>query len=203
MTVTINGSGTITGVSTMDTTVVNQVLTTPTVTSTMGVGNATHAASGAGITFPATQSSSTNANTLDDYEEGTWTPAVNGSSTPGSATYSFQLGRYTKIGRLVTVTFDLITSSSVTGGSGFAVIAGLPFSIVASGGGYLDGGAGTMGYFATLGGANYSMTLYGDNGNNSFLPVYGTGGSSITYLPLSSVVNGSRLSGIFTYTAAT
>jgi len=47
----------------------------------LGVGNATPSTSGAGITFPATQSASTDANTLDDYEEGTWTPVVVGSST--------------------------------------------------------------------------------------------------------------------------
>lgn len=38
--------------------------------STISVGAATPSTSGAGITFPATQSASTNANTLDDYEEG-------------------------------------------------------------------------------------------------------------------------------------
>jgi hypothetical protein len=48
--------------------------TTGQVGTTLGVGNATPSASGAGITFPATQSASTDANTLDDYEEGTWTP---------------------------------------------------------------------------------------------------------------------------------
>ena len=45
--------------------------------ATISVGGATPSASGAGITFPATQSASTDANTLDDYEEGTWTPTVN------------------------------------------------------------------------------------------------------------------------------
>jgi hypothetical protein len=39
----------------------------------IGIGGATPTASGTGITFPATASASTNANTLDDYEEGTWT----------------------------------------------------------------------------------------------------------------------------------
>jgi len=57
---------------------------------------------GTGITFPATQSASTNANTLDDYEEGTWTPNVGGTST-----YSYQLGKYTKIGNLVTIMADM------------------------------------------------------------------------------------------------
>jgi hypothetical protein len=44
--------------------------------TTIGVGDATPSASGSGISFPATQSASTNANTLDDYEEGTWTPTI-------------------------------------------------------------------------------------------------------------------------------
>ena len=43
-------------------------LTTPSFATTIGVGGATAAASGAGITFPASQSASSNANTLDDYE---------------------------------------------------------------------------------------------------------------------------------------
>jgi hypothetical protein len=49
----------------------------------MGVGGATPSASGAGITFPADQSilgASTNANTLDDYEEGTWTGTLTGGT---------------------------------------------------------------------------------------------------------------------------
>jgi hypothetical protein len=54
---------------------------TVTATTTMGVGAATPAASGAGITFPAAQSASSDANTLDDYEEGTWTPNVGGTAT--------------------------------------------------------------------------------------------------------------------------
>jgi hypothetical protein len=44
--------------------------------TTIGVGGATPSASGSGISFPATQSASSDANTLDDYEEGTWTPTT-------------------------------------------------------------------------------------------------------------------------------
>ena len=78
--------------------------TTPSFTTTIGVGAATPSASGSGITFPATQSASTNANTLDDYEEGTFTGALV-CSTSGTITLnaSFNTGAYTKIGRLVTV----------------------------------------------------------------------------------------------------
>ena len=56
---------------------------------------------GTGITFPATQSASSDANTLDDYEEGTFTPLALGSTTGGTASYTVQIGRYTKIGNRV------------------------------------------------------------------------------------------------------
>ena len=56
-----------------------------TASTTIGVGGATPSTSGSGITFPATASASSNANTLDDYEEGTWTPTLG-----GTATYNFQ-----------------------------------------------------------------------------------------------------------------
>jgi hypothetical protein len=76
---------------------------------------------GIGITFPATQSASSDANTLDDYEEGSWTPSVG-----GNATYSTQIGTYTKIGNLVFIRGEM---SITTRGTGSAQsIGGLPFS---------------------------------------------------------------------------
>ena len=75
-------------------------LTTPSFTTTIGVGAATASASGAGVTFPATINASSNANTLDDYEEGTWTGAFSpGANITGTPTLSE--GRYTKIGNNV------------------------------------------------------------------------------------------------------
>ena len=75
-----------------------------------------------GITFPATQVAKSDANTLDDYEEGTWTPAL-GS---GVTTYSTRNGVYTKIGRQVTVFFDIaVTTTTATGNM---EIIGLPFA---------------------------------------------------------------------------
>jgi hypothetical protein len=94
--------------------------------TTIGVGNATPAASGSGISFPATASASSDANTLDDYEEGTWTPAFTGTSTAGSGSYSFQAGSYTKVGRLVTIYGGMQFSSGT--GTGNLQISGLPFS---------------------------------------------------------------------------
>jgi hypothetical protein len=97
-------------------------LTTPIVSTTMGVGGATPSGSGSGITFPAAQSASTDGNTLDDYEEGTWTPNVGGNTT-----YSSQVGTYVKIGRLVFANFQFAISSLGTGGS-ISQINGLPFA---------------------------------------------------------------------------
>jgi len=95
--------------------------------STIGVGNTTPAASGAGITFPATASASSDANTLDDYEEGTFTPSQGAGLTVVGTFSSF--GSYIKIGRMVTVMGRLIGSTSVSFASGNAIICGgLPFS---------------------------------------------------------------------------
>jgi len=80
-----------------------------------------------GITFPATQVASSDANTLDDYEEGTFTPSVGGTSTAGSATYARRLGRYTKVGNLVTVQIYLSWSGGT--GTGDLAFSGLPFTI--------------------------------------------------------------------------
>jgi len=103
--------------------------TTPSFTTTIGVGGATASASGSGVSFPATQSASTDANTLDDYEEGSWTPVIIGLATAGTQTYSRQNGRYTKIGDTVIAWFD-ITMTALDGASaGNSAIGGLPFTV--------------------------------------------------------------------------
>jgi hypothetical protein len=66
-------------------------------------------------------------NTLDDYEEGTWTPDVIAAGGGLTISYSSRHGRYTKIGRVVYCEFDL-TISSESGGSGNVQITGLPFT---------------------------------------------------------------------------
>jgi hypothetical protein len=98
--------------------------------NTIGVGNATPSTSGAGITFPATQSASSNANTLDDYEEGTWTPVFN--SITGSPT---GIARYVKVGRQVTLTFEQSGGTFTCTGS-VGNITGIPFAGI--------GGSGTI-----------------------------------------------------------
>lgn len=97
----------------------------PTFTTTIGVGGATASASGSGISFPATQSASSDANTLDDYEEGTWTPVV--TSQSGSITSYTANGTYTKIGRTVTIYSNIQVTNTGTA-SGQLFISGVPFS---------------------------------------------------------------------------
>jgi hypothetical protein len=100
--------------------------------TTMGVGGATPAASGSGITFPATQSASTDANTLDDYEEGTFTPSFGASTTNPTISYTGDTqGKYTKIGNVVYVNLR-IAINSYSGGSGNLELRGLPFTISGS-----------------------------------------------------------------------
>ena len=79
-----------------------------------------------GITFPATQVPSADANTLDDYEEGTWTPAWS-FSTSGSVTLGISGATYTKVGRLVTIQCRIFTTA-ISSPSGNATITGLPFT---------------------------------------------------------------------------
>jgi len=66
------------------------------------------------------------ANTLDDYEEGTWTPTITGSTTAGTATYSAQEGKYTKIGNFVYAKAYIVWNSGT--GVGNLQISGLPFT---------------------------------------------------------------------------
>jgi len=92
-----------------------------------------------GITFPATQIASADVNTLDDYEEGTWTPTCNAGATL-TLTGSPQ---YTKIGRQVTIHAEFSVSVNVSGTQ--FQISGVPFASNNSTG---NSTGVTLGYFA-------------------------------------------------------
>jgi hypothetical protein len=95
----------------------------------ISVAGATPTSSGSGITFPTVQDSSSDANTLDDYEEGTFTPSY-ASSGISAVTYGTgRNGYYTKVGRMVTVIVNIMTDSvSVTNSSASVFLTGLPFT---------------------------------------------------------------------------
>jgi hypothetical protein len=85
--------------------------------------------SGPGIKFPATQVASTDPNTLDDYEEGTWTPVIdNAYATAPTVTYTSRDGWYRKCGSLVTVYFKIVVNT-YSGGGGPIQLDGMPFGI--------------------------------------------------------------------------
>jgi prepilin-type processing-associated H-X9-DG protein len=82
--------------------------------------------SGGGITFNGDNAA---ANALDDYEEGTWTPAAG----PGSSqSYAYRSGNYTKVGRMVTAYFGFLLNGG-TFTSSEATISGLPFAVQTTG----------------------------------------------------------------------
>lgn len=70
-------------------------------------------------------------NTLDDYEEGTWTPSFEFSAAQPTAGNTTGTGFYTKVGNMVTV-WGAVTNANVTGGSGDVRIRDLPFTSKAS-----------------------------------------------------------------------
>ena len=92
-------------------------------------GNLVIGTSGKGIDFSANgNAAGMTSEVLDDYEEGTWTPAPTGStSDPTVTAIAWRFGRYTKIGRIVTIEF-YITMRTTVAGVGNIEISGLPFA---------------------------------------------------------------------------
>ena len=91
----------------------------------ISVGAASPTTSGTGITFPSTASPSTDAYTLDDYREGTYTPVV--SSITGTITSYTSSASYIKIGRVVTIGYIITITNNGTGAGN--VLMTLPFTI--------------------------------------------------------------------------
>jgi hypothetical protein len=125
---------------------------------TLALGSTAVPNSGTGITFPATQVASADANTLDDYEEGSWTPVVG-----GNATYISQAGTYVKIGRFVYVDFLLRINAIGTGSS--TIMTGLPF---VAGSGNSPRSSGSIAYAAALASNVYSLSINADGNGIQF-----------------------------------
>ena len=97
-------------------------------------GNLVIGTSGKGIDFSATGDAGGNSSELfDDYEEGTWTPALTGSSSNPTINFitGFPRGYYVKIGQQVTINFDLAWNSC-SGGAGNLMMTGLPYATFAN-----------------------------------------------------------------------
>ena len=165
--------------------------------STISVGNTTPATTGAGITFPAAQSASSDANTLDDYEEGSWTGTI--SDGTNNATMQNNSGYYTKVGNLVTVTgyFNVSAKGSISGG---LRLTGLPFTVASTTASYA---AQAFGYVNSANiTAGQTIGAYGEV-NTTYLTLTlfnSTGGS--TGLTAAQINNGFNFILSITYRAA-
>jgi len=135
-----------------------------------------------GIKFPSSQFSSSNANTLDDYEEGTWDPTILGTTGDGTATYSFRQARYTKIGRLVFIDLDLSWNSFT--GTGDLQVGNLPFTAAAVPGGNMNYSSTNV----TLSANNYNGLAQVGDSSGTRIGLYQSvvGGGAITRVAVDS-----------------
>lgn len=88
------------------------------------------------LLFPTVQNASANANCLDDYEEGSFTPTLTFATAGDLAvTYSARIGQYTKIGDMMMVTIRIATSAFThTTAAGAFRITGLPAALLSTAG---------------------------------------------------------------------
>jgi len=146
---------------------------------------------GGGITF---NGDSVNANVLDDYEEGTWTPVLKANNGTKTWTYNGQAGKYTKIGNTVTAWFNIQLSSNGSGTDGHAYVDGLPF---ASGVGF---NVYTVAWKQLVETSEIGLMLRLSNANSYFNVIDGSSSyPDITFINTSSFTNDRRLRGQFTY----
>ena len=140
-------------------------------------------ANGKGIDFSAVTggTGTATANVLNDYEEGTFTPTISGTTDPGTATYT-RSGHYTKVGRVVTC--DIAITWTGHTGTGNLEVAGLPFSVLTTTN-YTASAA--IGYFenVALTAGNvpaFSMLWFNTTKLRGYQ--YPTGGGAITSIPM-------------------
>jgi hypothetical protein len=129
----------------------------------LALQGASTSANGVGITFPVAVSASTNANTLDDYEEGTWTPTLTncgGSASASGATY-------VKIGNVVTARLTIVSGTFTSNNSRFTLpfssadFSTGTFSISTTTGGFLEAQVSNICYFVTTAsGSAYCSITY-------------------------------------------
>jgi len=150
-----------------------------------------------GIAFPATQSASADPNTLDDYEEGSWTPSYGATTTNPTVTFGTQAGYYTKVGNLVYCHLRM-NLTSTSGGSGSLRITGLPFVPMNVSGGLHTTGFAYRTNWTTAGpDAAYIIN------NSAFAYLFAGAVTGITGMDPANLSNTAQLILSFTYTTAT
>jgi hypothetical protein len=153
--------------------------------TTLGFGKITHTAS------------------ISDYEEGSWTPTLEGSTTAGTQTYAVQLGRYIRTGNKVTVIGFIVLSAKDGATAGNIQIGGLPYAtrnltnlnpcLTIGFTNNLDvktaGGFTSVCGFASLNSTNILLYETGDNVNAAALPVARFGASSAIPFSMTYFIN--------------
>jgi hypothetical protein len=150
----------------------------------ISTGNVVMATSGKGIDFSATASGSgtMTSELLNDYEEGTFTPTIVGTTTAGVGVYSSQNAKYTKVGNLVTCYLYLAWTAHT--GTGDMRIGGLPFATASAGGVYYAASIGFATNIALT--AGYVMTAYALDNSSTLITLqqYPTGGGASLSVPI-------------------
>jgi hypothetical protein len=155
-------------------------VTTMNANGNLVLNGGTLTAGGTGITFPASQDASSNANTLDDYEKGTWTPAFNSTNSNASITHSIQQGSYVKIGNFLHCWGYILIGSISSVGTGGLVLTGFPFALPENVTlGFSDNNALTQYYSSTV------STIYG-YGSGTSMQFRASGPSNNLVRPISS-----------------
>ena len=149
-----------------------------------------------GISFPATQSAQSDANTLDDYEEGTWTPSITGDGTAfAGTTYTARAGKYVKVGDVVWVSYDITVDNAGTLNNAGASISGIPFTVPNSSD--LSNGGGGIGYITGIQQNYVYQSCYPQN-NSNYLYIIGrtaASTSTVTITATTFYANSTRISG--------
>ena len=188
----IPGTLDVVGVSTLDSTVRIGV------TSTNANGGILQLSSG--ITFPATQVAATDANTLDDYEEGTWTVQFFDAGTGGNQSSTTGTGYYTKIGNYVTAWFSVsnIVTTGMTGANGFRYT--LPFtSATTSANHHMGTPIRCPGGITFAAGRTYAVAEIATNAGRGVIQTYGSnsGDALIIISNIASGANGIALTVLY------
>ena len=138
-----------------------------------------------------------NSNRLEDYEEGNFTPAITATGTDPTQSYVHQLGYYVKVGRIVTISVDIIfASSGISGGTNEAVLSNLPFNKANNTNHY--GCTMAVGYSPNWGGTSCPTGGYiNPNATFAYLMPYNSNGTEFSQA--AQVGNGTRLIAGLTY----
>ena len=158
-------------------------------------GNLIVGTSGKGIDFSATPGTGTS-ELLADYEEGTWTPVLTGDTSSTGITYSGQVGRYVKIGNLVTVDISL-TLSAKTLIVGAVIITGVPYA-----GHTTPNTAVTWGYWNNLAANWMSVGGWLNGGNTIYLGGRKTAGAGIETMADGDIATNTTINCSITYKVA-